>query len=140
MRSYNRKTTCAGVFICCVLMLAFGCGGLKGEFGFKRPHEDRYRKIEGTPEFITGETIEWAYSFSAVKGEHVVGVTLMKKELVWVDIAVKSHTINESKRVIHGALENLDEGHYRIILTEKGEKIGEKEFLVYGETEEESFE
>jgi len=140
MRSYAGKKTGVCAVACCILVCAFGCGGLKGEFGFKRPHEDRFKKIEGIPEFVTGETIDWAYSFNDFKGEHVVGVTLMKKELVWVDVLVKSHTINESKKVIHGAFENLEEGHYRLILTEKGKSIEEKEFLVYGETEEESFE
>ena len=65
----------------------------------------------------------------------------MKKELVWVDVSVRTENLNETQKVIYGRIENLQKGSYRIVLAENGRIIGEKEFLIYdddGEEDEEA--
>ncbi len=136
------KKPCRHVIVLlAVAVLLAGCGGLKGEFAFRKPPEDIYKKMEGVPEFSAGDVVDWVYAVPEVSGSHVVGVALMKKELVWVDVNVRTENLNETQKVIYGRIENLQKGSYRIVLAENGRIIGEKEFLIYdddGEEDEEA--
>lgn len=118
-----------------VLVLFPGCGGLKGEFAFRKPPEDIYKKVEGVPEFSAGDVVDWVYAVPEVSGSHVVGIALMKKEMVWVDVSVRTENLNETQKVIYGRIENLQKGSYRIVLAENGKIIEEKEFMIYDDDE-----
>ncbi|HSV98209.1 MAG TPA: hypothetical protein VLM75_14900 [Spirochaetota bacterium] len=127
-----RRVALLAVFAASVLSWS-GCGGLKGEFAVKRPFADEYHRVTGIPEFSAAERIDWVYVFSNVTEEHAIGVILMKKELVWVDVSVRTERIDVVQKVIYGAIEGLDKGVYRLLVAEKGKILGEMEFVVYDE-------
>ncbi len=119
------------------LVFSAGCGGLKGEFAVKRPLADEYRRVTGMPEFSTAGRADWVYVFNNVDEEHTIGVVLMKKEIVWVDVNVRTERIDAAQKVIYGAIEGLGKGRYRLMMAEKGKVIGEMEFIVYDDAEDE---
>jgi hypothetical protein len=111
-----------------------GCGRVEGEFAIRRGDSDVYRKAEGVPEFSVDESADWAFVAPRVSGSHIVGVALMKKELVWVDVHVRNETLDPTRGTIYGKVENLEKGDYKILLAEKGKKIAEMEFIVYDDS------
>lgn len=132
------------VVLCAVLTMALvvpmGCGGLKGEFAIKQPLADEYRRVEGIPEFPADWAIDWVYVFREVKDVHTIGVILMKREIVWVDVRARTERIDPAQKVIYGVIEGLEKGRYRLLIAEKGKIIGEMEFVVYDDSEDEEFE
>lgn len=109
------------------------CGKLKGEFAFRNFGQEAYRKADGVPEFNKNKKIEWVFVFDKVSDKHQIGVVLLKKELVWIDIGVRRETINEKEKIIYGDIEDLDEGRYRILITCEGDVIAEREFIIFSE-------
>lgn len=122
------------------LIVPMGCGGLKGEFAVKQPLADEYRRVDGVPEFPTDGHVDWVYAFREVKDVHTIGVILMKREIVWVDVNARTERIDPAQKVIYGAIEGLETGRYRLLIAEKGKIIGEMEFVVYDDSEDEDYE
>jgi hypothetical protein len=118
------------------VFLIIGCGRLKGEFAFKRSFQDAYRRIDGPLNFEINETIHWVYIFNTVNKVYNINITLLKKELVWVDINSRMEMISESNKIIYGTIENLDIGTYKIILNYENNMIDEREFVIFSEEEE----
>ncbi len=112
-----------------------GCGKLKGQFGFRTMIDDRYQKVTGVPEFKKSDRVDWVYVFNAVKGPRTIGVFVMKKELVWVEMIKDTRQIRPGNNILYGTIENYDEGRYKILLTENNSQIDEKEFIVYDSEE-----
>ncbi len=126
----------AGMAAIIASLVAFsGCGKLKGQFGFRTMADDRYQKITGVPEFKKSDRVDWVYVFNSVKGPHSIGVFVMKKELVWVEMIKDTRQIRPGRAILYGTIENYDEGRYKILLTEKNSLIDEKEFIVYDSEE-----
>ena len=124
------------VIIVVILSLSIvGCGKLEGEFAFKTFFDDVYRRIQGVPQFDDTMEVNWVYVFNEVHGYHNIGVVIMKKEIIWVDIEKRIENINESKRTIYGRIKDLEEGRYKIIIAKAGKIIDQKEFLIYGAAE-----
>ncbi len=61
----------------------------------------------------------------------------MKKELVWVDVNVRTERIDPLQKVIYGTIEGLEKGNYRLIMAEKGKILDEMEFIVLNELDDE---
>lgn len=123
------------LFTCMVLMLSPGCKKLEGEFGFKAPFDDVYKKIAGVPEFREGDKREWTFVFREFTGTRDIGVFIMKKELVWVEVTHFMEKVRQEDRVIRGTIEDLREGRYKIAIVHKSDLVAEKEFLVYSDEE-----
>ncbi len=120
------------VFLIILLaILLSGCGKLSGEFAFKRSNEDSYKKIDGAIEFEKNEKIMWVYVFKEVPESHNIGVVLLKREIIWVDISNEVEEISERNKIIYGVIENLKDGLYKIILTNQNDVIAEKEFTIF---------
>lgn len=119
---------------------ALSCGGMKGEFGFKRFGEDAYRRAVEVPEFLSDEEIAWVYRFRKKYGERDIGVICQKKELVWVEVFSKVDRIDNTRRNIYGDIRGLEPGEYRIVLTElrrDNRLIDSADFIIYERAEEE---
>ncbi len=120
-------------------MLAFslpwGCGKLQGDFGFKSPAEESYRKVSEIPEIGVEERKLWAFVFRDLSDIHEIGVFIMKKEAVWVEVTHFKTQVTREGNTIHGAIEGFPEGRYKIVLVEKKDIIAEKEFLIYNDEE-----
>jgi hypothetical protein len=117
------------------LLAAAGCGKLEGEFGFKAPFDDGFRKTEKIPEIKSGEKREWVFGFKALSEAHDIGVFILKKEVVWAEVTHYMQKVGPGNNVVYGAIENLAEGRYKIVLVKKKELIAEKEFLIYSDEE-----
>jgi hypothetical protein len=126
----------------CCIVITLSCASKKGEFAFKYVLDDSYRKIHGNKEFSADREVQWAYIYKRVAYRKRIAVILLKKEIVWVESDVKSDYIDNSKKVIFGTIFNLDEGTYKIILTDisLNKIIDEFEFLIYNDTKDDEFE
>lgn len=107
------------------------CAVQRGEFAFRKNLEDSYHKPVSRPEFSTTDKVKWAYVLSKVKKERALGVVVLKKELVWVEINARMETLTPRNRVIYGEINDYEAGDYRIIITEKNKKLDEIEFIIY---------
>jgi hypothetical protein len=128
-KKYKYISLSASLFL--VLFCISGCGRLQGDFAFRNAGDEAYRKIEGVPEFEKSRKVNWVFVFKKVSNTHGVSAVLLKKELVWVDIESRLETISKNNKTIYGDIENLDEGTYKIMISEEGEVISEKEFIVF---------
>lgn len=125
-----------------IIIISLACGSQKGEFAFKFSLDDAFRKIKGNVEFPYGQEVQWAYIYKEIPASKKVGVILLKKEIVWVEKSVKSDHVDRSKKVIFGTISNLEEGRYKIMLTDilKEKRIDEVEFVIYNDKKDDEFE
>lgn len=115
------------------IVLLTGCSHPEGEFAFRSGIDNRFKRMDGIPEFPQQEKVDWCFAFKKDYGKRDIGVIVMKKEIVWVDVVKQRERIDSSKRVIFGTIEGYTKGRYKLILTDNNEIIGEKEFIVYSE-------
>jgi hypothetical protein len=127
--------------ICAAVLLALvtaSCG-LDGQFGFKKFGDDTYRRLDGTPEFEAGETVDWVFAFKQKLGRYNIGIVYQKKELVWVEVLSKVGRIDKDNRVVYGTIKDLPPGEYQIVLTdlqEDNKLIDKKDFIIYKKDDE----
>jgi len=124
-----------------ILFLAvFSCGKPKGEFAFKLPEDKGYRKIVNTPEFDSAAEVDWIYSFGSFRGRRNLGVIILKRELLWVDILAYTDFVDAEKKIVYGNIRGLEPGDYRLMITEITENeqktIDEVYFYIYSDREE----
>lgn len=132
MHSYRNMLCCIAIS---VLVAAPGCGKLEGEFGFKAPMEDGFRKIAKIPEIKSGDRRDWVFVFKNLTDSHEIGVFILKKEVVWAEVTHYMKNVGLGNDVVYGTIDDLPEGRYKIVLVEKKNLIAEKEFLVYNDEE-----
>lgn len=118
------------IFLCAT---ALQCAKLEGDFGFKLPFEDHYKKISKMPEFKANEKRDWVFVFKNVSESFEAGVFLMKKEIVWAEVTHYTQKVSREGNVVYGTIENLPEGRYKIVITSGKDFISEREFIVYSD-------
>ena len=118
------------ILLFCFLAL-LSCSKEKGTFAFKNNDDDRFIIKDGLCEFNQDEKVDWAFCFSKVSKQKKIGVVILKKEKVWVDIYSFYDTIYKDKPCIYGHIENYEEGTYKILIVDEGNTIAEKEFVIY---------
>lgn len=121
----------SAVILLCIVSLQ--CAKLKGDFGFKSPFDDHYKKISKTPEFKADERRDWVFVFKNVSESFDAGVFIMKKEIVWAEVTHYTQKITKEGNVVYGTIENLPEGRYKIVITAGKDFISEREFIVYSD-------
>lgn len=134
----NDMKTLFGILLCAALAALFlvsGCRKLTGEFGFKAPFDDAYRKAAKIPEIKSDERKDWVFVFNEFSGIRDIGIFIMKKELVWAEVTHFMKKINKENNTVYGSIADLQEGRYKIVLVEKNNLIAEQEFLVYSDEE-----
>lgn len=107
------------------------CGQLKGKFACKSQLDDHYRKMNNNHEIKSDEKIKWVYVFDKFSGKHKIGVIILKKEIVWVDVLSWQDVVTPTENIIYGTIEDFQDGEYKIILTENDEAFDEQRFIVY---------
>lgn len=115
--------------IVCVSIVS--CSKDTGRFGFKTSGDDRFMTKNNFCEFNHTEKVEWVFCFDRVSKSKEVGVVILKKEKVWVNVYSFSQTVNRNKQCIFGQIHNYNEGIYRIVITDKDTVIAEQEFTIY---------
>ncbi len=136
MSIMNRKSQIiCSLFAICLVSLILGCGKLKGEFAFRTFDREAYTRIEGTPEFEQSEFISWVFIFEEITERHDIGVIIMKKELVWVDVNTRLERITPMRNIIYGEIKDYEEGTYKMIITKDGSVINQKEFVIFKDDE-----
>lgn len=111
------------------------CSKETGTFAFKNNNDDRYIIKDGLCEFNQDEKVNWAFCFTKVSKQKKIGVVILKKENVWIDIYSFYDTVYKNKPCIYGNIEDYQVGTYKIIIVDKGNTIAEKEFVIYNENE-----
>lgn len=123
-----------------LLLTVFSCGKPKGEFAFKLPEDKGYRKVIKNPEFDSEVEVDWIYTFDSFRGRMNLGVIILKRELLWVDILAYTDYADSEKRIVYGKLKGLEPGDYRLMITEitdsEQNTIDEVYFYIYSDREE----
>ena len=117
-----------------LLFTATACSKLKGEFVIKKKFDETYKKIRtNSLEFNSREKIEWAFIPKKNKKKYKLAITLMKKEIVCVDVRTHLDYLDRFKNAIYGTIEKLKEGKYYIVITDVKEKttIAKLHFSIY---------
>ncbi len=122
-----------------VLLFCFvtivSCSKETGSFAFKNNNDDRYIIKDGLCEFNQDEKVNWAFCFTKVSKQKKIGVVVLKKEKVWIDVDSFYDTVYKDKPCIYGHIENYEAGTYKILIVDTGNEIAEKEFVIYNENE-----
>ena len=108
----TKKAFCFAMFFFCV-----SCAIPKGSFGYKTKAMDGYRRFDDMREFDASEKVEWVYSFPVMKKMFRTGMILQKKETVWVDVKKSAQVIAGTSPFFYGNFEGMEEGEYRIVIT-----------------------
>ena len=123
-----------------LLLTVFSCGKPKGEFAFKLPEDKGYRKVIKNPEFDSAVEVDWIYTFDSFRWRMNLGVIILKRELLWVDILAYTDYADSEKRIVYGKLKGLEPGDYRLMITEitdsEQNTIDEVYFYIYSDREE----
>jgi hypothetical protein len=85
------------------------------KFAYKTFDMDTYRTLGRDFEFPADKPFDWVCRLGKNPGERVT-VIIQAKELVWVDVTKESQNFNKSDPFVHGHIEGLDPGEYRIVL------------------------
>jgi hypothetical protein len=126
------KHIAVGILMILLCSGLVSCGKLSGQFAYKTEVMDAYRQMPDDMEFASDKPVGWVFAFDSIRGVHHIHVVLQKKELVWVDIKKETLEADKLGPYVHGKIENLDPGDYKVVLAEKGKLIAEKQFVVYG--------
>jgi hypothetical protein len=117
-------------------LAALSCGKPGGNFAFKKPMEDVYRKVAQLPEFSREQVVDWVFALKGLGGKPVkMWVFLVKKELVWVELHARSEQVTRDKAFIYGTIEGLTKGRYKIIIAQDTDVVGEQEFDIFDESD-----
>lgn len=119
-----------------VFIIFISCKDYKGEFSFKVNYDESYRRVVEPPEFSVDDSVKWVYSFKNIRRLPAteIGIIIMKKELIWVDVVTGSQRIGGETRFVYGTLPKLSPGDYRLVLTDiknENKLINEISFLIY---------
>jgi hypothetical protein len=120
--------TIASVIFVCFLLVS--CGG-KGEFAFKSFEMDTYRTMKSGMEFPSDSKTDWLYKIPSVSGKKRYGIIMLKKELVWAEIAKEVQEAEKEKPYLWGSIHGLDPGLYKIMITKDNKLVDENEFVVF---------
>lgn len=126
------------LFLLLFLIVSGGCSKSPGNFAYKTFEMDSYRRMKPMMEFAEGEHVDWVYVFSSAS-QKPVGVIVMQKMAVWVDIDTKRIVPELGNPNIYGTLVERGEGEYRIVIVRDNVQVDEIGYIVYPKKEEPSF-
>jgi hypothetical protein len=110
------------IFVIAVVFFS-SCGNIKGEFSFKNPGDDEYRKKHGLLEIASNAELLWIYNFpGSYKSVRKFSVIYKKKELVWVDIINYTDEIYFEKSQLFGSIKDMPAGDYELVIFNLGTK------------------
>ena len=117
-------------------LLLPACSSLEGEFAFRKNYDETYYRPVVPLEFSVNDDVKWVYRFKKTRRvpSTKVGIILMKRELVWVDIFTSSQDVSRSDPFVYGTIPRLSSGEYKILLTDLKDQnrlIDEITFLIY---------
>jgi hypothetical protein len=113
-----------------IAVLCTACGS-KGSFAYKKFDMDSYRTMSESFEFSTDEAFDWVYQFSTPPGKKKIGIVILKKELVWVEIKKDMQNTERESPYVYGHIEGFEPGEYRIAIVNGSTLIAEKFFTLY---------
>jgi hypothetical protein len=117
-----------------ILLIIGACSKLEGTFAYKTMYMDAYKKMKPGMEFASKSRIDWTFVTDSISKPYTVGVVLLKKEVIWIDVSRDKYFINRENPHIYGHFEQLPAGNYKIVIvTEENELISENPFSIYYE-------
>lgn len=116
-----------------IILLVLSACSKHAVFAYKTFDMDTYRNMGESFEFSSDKPFDWVCTLTSNPGKRVT-VIIQKKELVWVDVMKEAQDIKKKDLFVHGRIEGLDPGDYRIVLvgdnnTDKA--AAEYEFRLY---------
>jgi len=131
------KRVISAFFLLIVSISLLSCGKLTGQFAFRTDETDAYRKMPDDMEIAEDKPVDWVFAVDSVRGVHHVYVIVQKKELVWAEVKKENVEVEKLSPWVHGRIENLEPGEYKIVLAEQETLIAEKPFVIYGPSDDE---
>jgi hypothetical protein len=113
-----------------ITALSTACGS-KGNFAYKKFDMDSYRTMGESFEFPTDEPFDWAYQFPTPPGKKKMGIIILKKELVWVEIKKDTQNTEKGSPFVHGHIEGFEPGEYKIAVVNGNTLVAEKYFTLF---------
>ena len=129
-KRHTSPCLCVSVAIISTFFLLVSCGD-KGEFAFKSFEMDSYRTMKSRMEFPSDSKTDWLYKIPSVSGKKRYGIIMLKKELVWAEIAKEVQEAEKEKPYLWGSIHGLDPGLYKIMITKDNKLVDENEFVVF---------
>lgn len=113
------------------LFILSSCIRINGIFAYKDKYMDYYKKFENGISFNQKREINWVYKIDKISKKTSIGVVVLKKELVWIDVIKYSYTVDLLKPNVYGKIENLEPGMYKIVLMHENDMIDSINFKIY---------
>jgi hypothetical protein len=113
-----------------VALLFIGSCSKEQPFAYKTFDMDSYRNMGEHFEFPADKAFDWVCKLSGNPGSRIT-VIVQKKELVWVDITKEAQNFNKKSPFVHGRIEGLEPGEYKIILISGSKASAEYEFRLF---------
>lgn len=121
------------VILLMVLILLCSCSQSPGTFAYKKADDDRYLSKKGLWEFKQDEIIDWTFYCNKPSKNKKLGISILKKEIVWIDVHSFYNIISTQNPSVYGRIQNYDQGEYKIIVSENDVVIGQQKFVIYND-------
>jgi hypothetical protein len=116
-----------------LVILLLSCSRIEGDFAIRSSIDDSYRKVPLNFEISSQDEVHWAAVFRKIKKRTYIGVTVLTRNLSWVDVYSYRDYIDTDKPAIHGIISDLPPGDYKMMIFDLKDNhvILAQEFLVY---------
>jgi hypothetical protein len=129
------KTTsfCSLILFFILFAGSLSCSRINGSFGYKIGVMDSYRVFNNSAEFPQGAQISWVYSVDSVSSPNQIGVIILQKKAVWIDIESRTVTLDPETSRIFGEISTNEPGDYRIAIVMNKKIIDEVSYKIYND-------
>ncbi len=111
------------------------CSRFSGNFGYKTETMDTYRLLKNGMEFESGQHVDWVYNIEKSGTGIDVGVVVLQKKAVWIDIESRNMKVGLENSRIYGEFQGQQPGEYRIVLIVKNKIVDETGYTIYSDNE-----
>lgn len=120
-------------FLLLAAILISSCGSPVGQFAFKRPSDDVYRKPVQQQETNSAEELQWVCTFDSIFLRREISVIVQQEDVTWTEIAAWPDYLSSEKLSVFGTADGYPPGKYKIVIIENktGTSMASQEFVVY---------
>jgi hypothetical protein len=86
------------------------CSPVSGIFGYRLPGMDTFRRFDNDMQFSDAQPVEWTFVADKAADPRYVGVIILKKEVVWVEVFKEVRMINAANKAVFGRIEGYEPG------------------------------
>ena len=123
------------LFLSSLLFVLVSCSRFTGSFGYKTDTMDTYRLLKNGMEFERNQHVDWVYIVDKSGSDTDVGVVVLQKKAVWIDIESRNVKLGLENSRIYGDFQGQQPGEYRIVLIVKNKIVDETGYIIYSDNE-----